>query len=103
MANSSTTIVKPLPHKIGLQNIGQTCYMNASLQCLTNVEKISKKLLQMFNQNIINIQQQPLAYVYSSLLYEFIITDKSYIIPQTFKATLEELNPFRTLKISYSL
>ena len=93
MANSSTTIVKPLPHKIGLQNIGQTCYMNASLQCLTNVEKISKKLLQMFNQNIINIQQQPLTYVYSSLLYEFIITDKSYIIPQTFKATLEELNP----------
>ena len=93
MANSSTTIVKPLPHKIGLQNIGQTCYMNASLQCLTNVEKISKKLLQMFNQNIINIQQQPLTYVYSSLLYEFKITDKSYIIPQTFKATLEELNP----------
>ena len=93
MANSSTTIAKPLPHKIGLQNIGQTCYMNASLQCLTNVEKISKKLLQMFNQNIINIQQQPLTYVYSSLLYEFKITDKSYIIPQTFKATLEELNP----------
>ena len=86
-------MAESLSNKIGLQNIGQTCYMNASLQCLINVEKLSKKLLNKFNQNSINIQTQPLTYVYASLLYEFKITDKSYIIPTTFKATLEELNP----------
>jgi len=90
---SSTIVEKPLPHKIGLQNIGQTCYMNASLQCLTNINRISDNLLAMFNQNNISIQQQPLTYVYTSLLFEFKTTNQSYIIPQTFKATLEELNP----------
>jgi len=94
--NSKTEIKTQLilpPHKVGLQNIGQTCYMNASLQCLTNVQRLTNKLLEMHSQNKINAQLQPLTQVYTNLLFEFKTTNKSYIIPYTFKAVLENLNP----------
>ena len=94
--NSKTEIKTQLilpPHKVGLQNIGQTCYMNASLQCLTNVQRLTNKLLEMHSQNKINAQLQPLTQVYTNLLFEFNTTNKSYIIPNTFKAVLENLNP----------
>ena len=87
------TKVKPKPHKIGLQNIGQTCYMNASLQCLTNVMSLSNQLLQMFNQKMFNPQHHPLAFVYSQLLLDFQTTKNSYIVPTNFKKTIEVLNP----------
>ena len=82
-----------LSHKIGLQNIGQTCYMNASLQCLTNIQSLSEQLLQMHSQNQINIQQHPLTFAYANLLLEFKTTYQSYIIPNTFKSCVELLNP----------
>ena len=34
-----------LQHKIGLINIGQTCYMNASIQALSNITELSRYLL----------------------------------------------------------
>ena len=87
------TKVVSLPHKIGLQNIGQTCYMNASLQCLTNIQSLSDELLQMHSQNKINTNQHPLTFAYTNLLYEFKTTHQSYIIPKSFKEVLEVLNP----------
>ena len=87
------TKVVSLPHKIGLQNIGQTCYMNASLQCLTNIQSLSDELLQMHSQNKINTNQHPLTFAYTNLLYEFKTTFQSYIIPKSFKEVLEVLNP----------
>ena len=85
--------IKTLPHKIGLENIGQTCYMNASLQCLTNVERLSKQLLDKYFQNLINVQQHPLTFAYANLLFEFKSTNKTYITPRTFKSVLENINP----------
>ena len=41
------------PRFIGLENIGATCYMNATLQCLVNIDELTKYLLD--NNNYINI------------------------------------------------
>jgi ubiquitin C-terminal hydrolase len=67
--------------------------MNASLQCLTNIQSLSDELLQMHSQNKINTNQHPLTFAYTNLLYEFKTTFQSYIIPKSFKEVLEVLNP----------
>ena len=38
---NSIKIDFPTPPLIGLQNVGATCYMNATLQCLSQIEKLT--------------------------------------------------------------
>ena len=85
-------IKKPIyPHKTGLLNIGQTCYMNASIQCISNIEKLSNFLLSRFGTFNINTQQ--LTFSFTNLLFELFYPNKKYISPNIFKSVIGELNP----------
>ena len=79
------------PHKAGLQNVGQSCYMNATLECLSNVPKLSDELIKRY-QNY-DIDTQPLVASYSCLLFDLLFTQAKSIEPKTFKEILGQLNP----------
>ena len=79
------------PHKAGLENVGQSCYMNATIECLSNVKSLSNYLLE--NYGRYNIDNQPLCAAYSSLLYELFHTKESSIKPKLFKEIIGKLNP----------
>ena len=82
---------------IGLDNIGATCYMNATLQCFSNVEFLREEFL---NADFYSILEQnkllkmrlsfALAEVFKNLWLKFDI--KSYP-PQHFKEVISEMNP----------
>lgn len=52
----------------GLRNIGNTCFMNSTLQCLRYIKKLTEYLLQKPN---INYHKSPVTFYYKNLLYEF--------------------------------
>ena len=45
---------KTIPITVGLDNIGATCYMNATLQCLSNVPELTNFFLQKFPSQMTN-------------------------------------------------
>ena len=83
--------------KIGLDNVGATCYMNATLQCFINVPSLTKYLLK--NKNFQKITQESylfeLTSAYCNLLYHIFCDEyvtKSYE-PQEFKNVISGKNP----------
>ena len=79
------------PHKSGLVNIGQICYMNAAIECLSNIKEITPFFLS--NYGNFNSEKQTLTFVYSNLLFELFLSNKNSISPNIFKQTIGELNP----------
>ena len=82
---------------IGLDNIGATCYMNATLQCFSNVEFLREEFLtadfySILEQNkLLKMRLSfALAEVFKNLWLKFDI--KSYP-PQHFKEVISEMNP----------
>ena len=91
------------PHQVGLENIGQTCYMNASLQILTNIQSLTDHLLQKMSQNCINSQLQPLTFVFTLLTFQLKTSNQKYINPKIFKSVVGQLNPlFKGIQASDS-
>ena len=77
------------PHPIGLQNIGQTCYMNATLECLSNIEELTVYILS-YNFMASNPLTKPLSLFYWDLLRNLFFPNEEvkkvkYFAPHFFK------------------
>ena len=90
-------IKKSSPGIIGLVNIGATCYMNATLQCFSNITRLRKELL---NKNVYrNLENNKdknkklsfaLAEVLKNLWEKL---EQEFYPPENFKKIISEMNP----------
>ena len=88
------------PPKIGLENIGATCYMNSTLQCFCHIEqfvkyfKYSKHVISMVKDN-----KNSLTSSFKLLIEELWPNNynesysKKYYSPKEFKNKISEMNP----------
>ena len=83
--------------KVGLANIGATCYMNATLECFINVDPLTRYLLTEINYNkIINDSRTyELSSAYCDLLVSVICDENitNYYEPNNFKDIISWKNP----------
>ena len=83
--------------KIGLNNIGATCYMNATLQCLSHTTKLTNYFLSPKNQNYINSDENIFSKSYLEVLKKLWIkhynNNRNNYSPNEFKNILSQLNP----------
>ena len=81
----------------GLANIGATCYMNATLQNLINIDPLTRYLLNQENYfKIINdINNYELSLRYCEVLYKLCLIEKNntYYEPKNFKEIISRKNP----------
>ena len=89
--------------RIGLENIGSTCYMNATIQCLSKTVKLTNYFIdpknkdKIFNNNIIQKNKNNLDL--SSSYYELIQhlwdkkNKKGFYAPHNFKQKISQMNP----------
>ena len=89
--------IKEPEHCLGLENIGATCYMNATIQCLCNVFNLRKYFLnrQLVYQETNNRNCQLTSEFYKLInrLWKDSYHGKSYYAPRSFKETISKMNP----------
>ena len=88
---SNTRIEKINPCRLGLDNIGATCYMNATLQCLCNVIQLQKYFLNNTRFNSHAKLSKAFSIVMQNL-YDTKKNKKSYS-PNNFKEIISKMNP----------
>ena len=92
-----------VPGIIGLKNIGATCYMNATLQCFSNIPKLRSYLLDKDNYNLLYNNKDStnkLSFALAEVLKNLweILTQRDYP-PENFKKIISEMNPlFKGIK-----
>ena len=83
--------------KIGLANIGATCYMNATLQCFSHTTKLTNYYLAPKNKNIVNSNQKKFSREYYEVIKKLWIkkynNNKNFYSPDRFKNILSQMEP----------
>ena len=86
---------KSLP-TIGLVNIGATCYINATLQCLAHCIELSEDLLTwyLYSQDK-DKESRNISYSYSNVLYNlfFPLENETYFSPNDFREIIASFGP----------
>ena len=81
----------------GLANIGATCYMNATLQNLINIDPLTRYLLnqEIYFKIINDINNYELSLRYCEVLYNLCLIEKNntYYEPKNFKEIISRKNP----------
>lgn len=78
---------------VGLRNIGNTCYMNAGLQCLSNSIELTEYILKKRYETDVN-KDNPLGSggtlikSYASLIFEMWNGDRTVFTPSDFKSSM---------------
>ena len=83
-------------YSLGLDNVGATCYMNATLQCLTHIKRITEHILNYRDSGALkDTKKFRLSEAYSEVAWEIWREDakKQSFSPNKFKAVLGEMNP----------
>ena len=82
---------KNTPGITGLQNIGATCYMNATIQCFSNVQRFREGILKLNNNYS---HDKKLSYSLKEVLVNLWKKSKNkYYAPYNFKNLISEMNP----------
>ena len=93
---SNNQVIIPRTSVVGLNNVGATCYMNATLQCLAHVEKLTKYLLKPEKIQMIqtNKNKYKLTDAYLSVLINsWLNVNINNYSPNYFKQVISDMNP----------